>query len=61
MIDLKTLAAALVLPLATSAALASYDIGDVVDNFVLDDVDGVSHALYDYQGKLIVLNFGEYW
>ena len=61
MISSKPLVALLALPLATGSATASYNIGDVVDNFILDDVDGVSHSLYDYEGKLIVLNFGEYW
>ncbi len=61
MISSKTLAALLALPLAAGSALASYNIGDVVDSFVLEDVDGVSHSLYDYEGKLIVLNFGEHW
>ena len=55
-------AAAFVLPaLLAGSASAVYQIGDIVDDFVRDDVHGVSHSLYDYEGKLIVLNFGEYW
>lgn len=47
---------------ATAPAWAGgYALGDRVDNFELLDVDGVSHSLYDYAGKIIVLNFGEYW
>ena len=54
-------AAVFVLPvLQAGSASAVYQIGDIVDDFVLDDVHGVSHSLYDYEGKIIVLNFGEY-
>ncbi len=50
------------LALAASApALAAYNVGDIVDDFTLTDTEGISHALYDYKGKIIVLNFGEYW
>lgn len=42
-------------------AAAQYEVGDVVSNFILDDGEGISHALYDYRGKIIVLNFGEHW
>lgn len=41
--------------------LAVYEIGDVVDNFTVVDTDGIPRNLYDYKGKVIVLNFGEYW
>ncbi len=45
----------------TSGAQAAYQVGDVVDDFTLVDTEGISHSLYDYKGKIIVLNFGEYW
>lgn len=51
---------ALLLAMALPAG-AVYQVGDIVDNFILDDTEGVSHALYDYEGKIIVLNFGEWW
>lgn len=42
-------------------AIAVYQVGDIVDNFILNDTNGASHSLYDYEGKIIVLNFGEWW
>lgn len=52
---------ALLTTAAVNPANAAYQIGDVVDNFTLVDLDGISRSLYDYKGKIIVLNFGEYW
>jgi peroxiredoxin len=45
----------------TCSAQAAYQVGDVVDDFTLVDTEGISHSLYDYKGKIILLNFGEYW
>jgi peroxiredoxin len=44
-----------------SISSGAYQVGDRVDDFVLEDVDGISHSLYDYEGKLFVLNFWASW
>ena len=56
--SLLTILTSLLLTLPSSAV---YQIGDIVDDFVINDTDGVSRSLYDYKGKIIVLNFGEWW
>lgn len=57
-----TLAVSISLLLGTAPlAHATYSVGDTIENFELSDRDGRTHALYDYRGKVIVLNFGEYW
>lgn len=33
----------------------------VVDDFTLEDIDGNSHSLSDYKGKVVVLNFFTTW
>ena len=50
-----------VLVLIPSMALATYDIGDVVNDFTLLDVDGNSVSLYDFEGDVILLNFFATW
>lgn len=42
-------------------SVAQYHIGDTVSDFTLNDVDGNSVSLYDYQGKVILLNFFATW
>lgn len=58
---MKSLFAILTSLFLTLPSYAAYQIGDVVDNFIIDDTDGISRSLYDYKGKIIVLNFGEWW
>lgn len=41
----------------SSGAFAQYKIGDKVTDFTLADVNGDSISLFDYQGKVILLNF----
>lgn len=40
---------------------AQYGVGDTVQNFKLKDVDGNFVSLYNYQGKVILLNFFTTW
>ena len=49
--------AAMLVAFAAGTALASYQVGDTVSNFTLQDPFGVTHRLSDYDGKIIVLNF----
>lgn len=44
----------LVFPLSLHAG---YQVGDTVDDFTLSDAGGVPHSLYDYAGRIIVLDF----
>ena len=46
---------------AGSYAFGAYNVGDTVGDFVLDDPYGISHSLYDYEGKIFVLNFWASW
>jgi cytochrome oxidase Cu insertion factor (SCO1/SenC/PrrC family) len=39
------------------AASAQYKVGDTVSDFALVDVNGDSISLFDYRGKVILLNF----
>jgi thiol-disulfide isomerase/thioredoxin len=49
--------------LVSHAQLNTYDAGDVVADFTVVDLNGVSHTLYEYtaQGKYVVLDFFAYW
>jgi len=38
-------------------ASAQYKVGDTVTNFTLADVNGDSISLFDFRGKVILLNF----
>ena len=40
-----------------SAVGASYEIGDTVDDFILFDADNMPFRLYDFAGKVILINF----
>jgi peroxiredoxin len=52
------LAAALVAALLTAApALAAATVGEAAPAFSLQDLDGKRHALADYQGKVVVLEW----
>ena len=52
----------LALLLISGAAQATYQIGDqVTDNFTLQDVNGETHSLFDYQGQCILMNFFATW
>ena len=44
-----------------STIYAQYRVGDTVDNFTLNDVDGNPYTLYDFKGKVILLNFFATW
>jgi len=44
-----------------SNGLAQYSVGQTVPDFSLNDVHGNNHSLYDYQGKVILLNFFTTW
>jgi hypothetical protein len=53
-----SLVATLALLLFSGSAQAVYSIGDqVTTNFTLNDVNGVSHSLFDYQGQCVLMNF----
>lgn len=49
--------AALLIAFTSGAAFAAYHLGDTVSNFTLQDADGVSHSLSDYDGQIVVLTF----
>lgn len=40
-----------------SETFAQYKVGDTVADFTLADVNGDSISLFDYRGKVILLNF----
>ncbi len=46
---------------AVPAALATYQLGDTVDDFALPDLDGQPVHLADFQGHVIVINFFATW
>lgn len=48
------------LVLGSAAVQGRYQVGDVVDDFTLDDVDGNPVSLYDFQGMVIFINFWSY-
>lgn len=49
----------LVLTWITLPAFAEYETGDSAANFILDDAFFCSHSLFDYRGRIVVLNFFE--
>jgi len=49
------------LALVPSIALATYELGDTVNDFTLLDLDGNSVSLYDFEGDVILLNFFATW
>ena len=50
-------AAALAAAFATSTALAGVEVGKAAPDFSLTDVDGKTHKLSDYKGKVVVLEW----
>ncbi len=46
---------------ALVATAAAYEVGDVVDDFTLTDLNGDAVSLSDQAGKIIVLNFFTTW
>jgi hypothetical protein len=57
-----SLTAALFVLLFSGSAQAVYQVGDqVTTNFTLNDVNGVSHSLFDYQGQCVLMNFFATW
>jgi peroxiredoxin len=60
---LRTLAAALSLFLACAAGAADLKpwTGGPPPVFVLKDLDGASHRLADYRGKVVLINFWATW
>ncbi len=57
---MKTLSLLLALTLLSLPALA-YEIGDVVDDFTLTDLEELTVSLSDLDGQIIVLNFFTTW
>lgn len=47
------------LTMVVNGQINNYNVGDVVDDFTVTDVEGVEHNLYDYlaQGKYVYLDF----
>jgi peroxiredoxin len=45
----------------TPIGIGKYSIGDKVDNVTLYDLDGNVHELYEYKGKIVLLNFFATW
>jgi cytochrome oxidase Cu insertion factor (SCO1/SenC/PrrC family) len=41
----------------STGVFGQYAVGDHVSNFTLKDVDGNNVSLYNYSGKVVVLNF----
>ena len=53
-----SIVATLALLLFSGSAQAVYSVGDqVTTNFTLNDVNGVTHSLFDYQGQCVFINF----
>ena len=52
---------AVLLLLTPGWALAINELGDIATDFTLLDEDGVEHSLYDFWGKVILLNFSAMW
>jgi cytochrome oxidase Cu insertion factor (SCO1/SenC/PrrC family) len=52
---------ALLLIFSFNFAQASYAVGDTVNNFTLNDVNGNPISLSNYQGDLVLLNFFATW
>ncbi len=47
--------------LGAAPALATYELGDTVNDFTLNDLAGTPVNLYDYAGQIIVINFFATW
>lgn len=47
--------------MASTPALATYELGDTVNDFTLNDLAGVPTNLYDFAGGIIVINFFATW
>ena len=45
------------LALVPASALAVLQVGQEAPNFTLPDTAGVNHSLFDYRGRVVVLNF----
>ena len=44
-----------------ATAFGQYEIGDAVQDFTLEDLEGNQVSLYDFLGDIIVLNFFATW
>lgn len=47
--------------LCSASAMATYEIGDVINDFTLNDLNGIPVNLSDYAGDIIVINFFATW
>ncbi len=56
-----TLALSLVIILVPGIALATYQIGDAVDDFTLPDPQGQPVSLSDFAGQVVLINFFATW
>ncbi len=53
----RAFATALTGALISASAASAYQVGDITDDWtVLDAWEEVSHRLYDYRGKLVLVN-----
>lgn len=57
MIRKTMIIAGLALLLSAGLTSAAYQVGDHIDDFTLNDSDGNPVNLYDYEGKVIFINF----
>ena len=48
-------------PPELSHSLTALPAPGVADNFLLEDMDGRRHALQDYRGKVVLINFWATW
>jgi len=39
------------------SAQTQYRVGDIVDNFIINDIDGDTIKFYDFKGRIIILYF----
>ena len=46
---------------STNVGTAQYAVGDTVTDFTLNDVDANSVSLFQFKGKVVVLNFFATW
>jgi peroxiredoxin len=46
---------------STNIVTAQYAVGDTVTDFTLNDVNGNSVSLFQFKGKVVVLNFFASW
>jgi len=62
--SILTLTAPLILVvslLCAASAVATYEVGDTIDDFTLNDLNGLPISLSDYAGDIIVINFFATW